>query len=613
MRSVFPATRLCLWRMLSAPMLRLVVYAPDGVRRYPLHRSELLIGSHADCDVVLPYVGVAQQHARLRFEAGVLSIEDFGSRRGIAVSGRRVRETTVLEPLDEIRVGAVTLLIEDVAAEPSRAAPPPVAEPMPEPRITAEGMVHHLSRMSDWTLADTQSRVTSEALVRELLRDFGGGVLFLLVGEGERSAIRLAVATEQAWLSAGETLLEQVEAQGEKSGMFLGDLEGRESWVCHHAFEAVERSYRLISAFPRYRPAGEWSPFEALRSVGQLIALGLVHHVGTYEPILPGFQGQQDLSLDPNLVVGESPAMKRMLDELRAAVDPVVPVLLRGEAGSGKQLLASSLHRSGPRRQGPFVFVTAVGARPAAIEADLFGSEVPGRDGTIYREGKLLLANGGTLFLDDIDQLPLEVQARLVRFLRTGEVEPVDSLATTRVDVRLIAGSRGPLEESAARDKFRVDLAYRLSRMTVDVPPLRDRKEDLPLLIQSFVNKFCHETGTRLAGITVKAMTALQAYDYPGNLEELEAIARQLVYLCPAGRPVDLNLLPEKVRAGRVQVARVDAASDLDLDRLVGVTEQAAIREALRRTRGNRTQAARILGLSRNGLAIKMERHGISG
>jgi two-component system response regulator HydG len=232
----------------------------------------------------------------------------------------------------------------------------------------------------------------------------------------------------------------------------------------------------------------------------------------------------------------------------------------------------------------------------------------------VRREGKLLLADGGTLFLDDVELLPMELQERLVRFLRTGEVEPTGSSFAQKVEVRVVSGSRSSLEAAVARDVFRVDLAYRLARVTIDVPPLRDRREDLPLLIQSLVNRFCHETGKRMQGITVKAMAALLNYEYPGNLAELENIARQLVYLCPASRPVDVNLLPERVRQGTLQsVARVDANSDLELDKLVGACEQAAIREALRRTHGNKSHASRLLGLSRNGLAIKMERHGLKG
>ncbi|HSN88941.1 MAG TPA: sigma 54-interacting transcriptional regulator, partial [Thermoanaerobaculia bacterium] len=350
------------------------------------------------------------------------------------------------------------------------------------------------------------------------------------------------------------------------------------------------------------------------RTLGHLLVLGLVHHVGWYEPILPGHPGQQDLTLDPHLVVGESNAMKQVIEHLRAAVDPDVHVLLCGEPGVGKELLAKSLHLSGPRRHGPFIVASCGGARPLQIEADLFGAEVPGKGGPVRREGKLLLANGGTLFLDEIEQLPMDLQARLVRFLRSGEVEPTGSAGSSPVDVRLVVGSRAPLDGAVARDLFRVDLAYRLSQFTVEVPPLRDRREDLPLLIQSYINRFCHETGKRMQGITVKAMSALLSYDYPGNLAELENIARQLVYRAEAGKPVDVILLPERVRNGNlVSTARVDAASELELDRLVSNTEQAAIREALRRTHGNKSQAARLLGLSRNGLAIKMERYGLKG
>lgn len=580
----------------------------------------MLIGSQPECDIYLPYTGVAQRHARLRYDGSELRIEDLGSRKGMVVSGKKVREA-LLAVLDEIRLGGVTLLIEDVAPEVEKPPAPPLESRVPAgpPRITPERMLEHLCRISEWVLADTESRTTSEALVSDVLADFGGGVLFLLLGELDLAGVKLVVASEQEWLASGDQLLDQLRARREaginlaEGGAFEGTLADERAWVCHHAFTAVDRSYLMVVGLPRFMP-GAWSPAEALRALGNFLILGLVHHVGWYEPILPGHQGQQDLTLDPGLVVGESQTMKRVIDELRNAVDPAVHVLLRGEPGVGKEQLARSLHMSGPRRHGPFISVTCGGAKPSQIEADLFGAEVPGKGEPVRREGKIYLADRGTLFLDDVELLPMELQERLVRFLRSGEVEPAGSRLSQKVDVRVVAGSRVALESVVARDLFRVDLAYRLSQITIDVPPLRDRREDLPLLIQSCINRFCHETGKRMQGITVKAMSALLSFDYPGNIPELENIARQLVYLCPAGRPVDVNLLPERVRQGNIQsVSRVDSSCELDLEKLVGSCEQAAIREALRRTHGNKSHAARLLGLSRNGLAIKMERHGLKG
>ncbi|MFL6196364.1 MAG: sigma 54-interacting transcriptional regulator [Thermoanaerobaculia bacterium] len=599
-------------------MLRLVAYAPDGVRRFPVHRSELIIGSWPECDIYLPYTGVAQKHARLTYDGNELRIEDLGTRKGLLVSGRKVRESA-LEVLDEIRLGGVTLLVEDVVPGPDK---PAAVEEKPldgPPVITPCRMIQHLNRISEWVLADAESRTTSEALVAELLADFGGGALFLLSGEVEMAGLKLVVTSDPAWLSAGETLLNQLlrhrEATRslERGGSFLGQLGEAPAWIFYHSFVALDRSYTLMTAFPKFDP-DDWSPVASLSALAHLLVLGLVHHVGWYEPILPGHPGQQDLTLDPNLVTGESQAMKQVVEQLRNAVDPPVHVLLVGEPGVGKDLLARSLHLSGPRRHGPFIMATCIGAKPQQIEADLFGAEVPGKGAPVKREGKLLLAHGGTLFLDEIEQLPMEIQARLVRFLRSGQVEPAGSNEAHPVDVRLVVGGRAPLDSVVARDLFRVDLAYRLSQFMIEVPPLRERREDLPLLIQSYINRFCHETGKRMQGITVKAMSSLLSYDYPGNLAELENIARQLVYMAPMGRPVDVNLLPERVRNGTLAATtRVDSASDLELDRLVSGAEQVAIREALRRTNGNKSQAARLLGLSRNGLAIKIERYGLKG
>src|SRR5258708_2643064 len=219
-------------------------------------------------------------------------------------------------------------------------------------------MIDHLTRISEWVLADTDSRVSSEALVAEVLAEFGGGVLFLLLGDMEEPGVKLVVATEPLWLGKGDELLDQVRSHrnassGGNGAALTGELASAASWICYHTFTALDRIYTLMVALPRYTPNG-WSPFAALRSLGHLLVFGLVHHVGWYEPILPGLPVQQDLAIAPGLVVGESPAMKAVTDQLRVAIGLGNPRPLRGEARRGQRPPAPPPAPSGARPPWPF-------------------------------------------------------------------------------------------------------------------------------------------------------------------------------------------------------------------------------------------------------------------
>lgn len=597
-------------------MHRLVAYTYNGVQRFAVDRSEMLIGSGEGCDIRLPYAGVGREHARVRSGTEELRIEDLGSRKGVLVNGKRVKQAK-LEVLDDIRLGSIALVLEDVvqAQDPGDGGARD-DEPPQEPVIDAVKMLDHLAGISQWVLADSSSSITLESLVIALLSDFGGGVLFLFQGEAESQGIKFVVATNERWLGSGDEILSQVGGHGaepEPSQVVAvpeGRLDDQDAWLAYRRFSALDRPYLFVIALPRFRDR-EWSPRAALRTLGDQLILGLVHHVGQFEPILFGRREQAGLTLAPGLIAGESKSMKGTLAQLRAAIDPPVHVLLRGEPGVSKELLAHSLHLSSARRDGPFVTASCSGAKAPQIEADLFGAEVPGKHEPLVREGKLQAADGGTLYLEEIEQLPLHLQDRLVRFVRSGEVEPAEGLRTRTVDVRLVTACRAPLEAQVARDKFRIDLAYRLSQFAVDVPALRERREDLPLLIQAAVNRSCHQTSRRIQGITVKAMEALAVYDYPGNLPELENIVRRLVTLCPPGQPIGDSMLPEEVRLGKIKGLRPETTSELNLERLVADCERAAIREALRRSNGNKSEAARQLSLSRNGLSMKMNRLGL--
>lgn len=593
-------------------MHRLVAYAHDGVRRFPVDRDVLVLGSGEGCDIRLPFSGIGEEHARLVRSDEGMEIQDLGSsRRGVLVNGERVRNARV-RVLDEIRLGSIALLLEDTGAFPSEGAGPSSPERPREPRISPEVMLEHLARVSRWVSSESRSSEPLEGAIDALLDDFGGGVLFLFQGE---RGIKFVAATSGASLGAGSELLEQIPPAATGSTRDAGELDGtllgepaRISWC---RLEALDRDYMLLVALPRFR-SRQWSPLSAFTTLADQLVLGLIHHVGRFEPLVLMRPPSSDLRLPPGLVTGESPAIRRLLSQLQLAAESPVPVHFSGEDGVSKELLARALHLSGPHAEGPFVVCVCSGERPETVEIDLFGALLSGREGPIARRGKLARADGGTLVLVDVDELSLAAQGRLVRVLRSGEIEPVGAPAAEYpprpLTARVLSTGKGALAEAVARDRFRADLAHLLESLTLRVPSLRERREDLPLLIQSAVNRACHETGKRVQGITVDAMEALAGYDYPGNLPELQALVRRLVYLVPSGRAIDSHLLPESVRSRRFGPATVDEASELDLQRLVDECERRALREALRRSDGNKSAAARLLGLSRNGLNLKLKR-----
>ncbi len=596
-------------------MLRLVAYAPNGVRRYPVSNAGLVIGSAEECDVHLPFSGVARRHAQVRRVEGGVEIEDLGSRRPVLVNGERVRHAA-LRVLDEVRLGRVTLLLEDAA---------PAAEPAPQtprPRqggdATPESLLSHVAAVSDWVILDTESRTTIESLVAEMLEDLGGGACFLCQGErGEVLGTRFVAVTETPYLEGVTELVEGLEPGSGEGAAPTGRvanvpwLHHESTWTYSRRFTVLDRGYLVVFALPHFGEK-DWSPAVALGVVADLLVLGLVHHVGRFEPILPGHDRQADLVLAPGLIVGNAQSTARLLAELRTLVSSETHVILCGESGCGREAIARTLHLSSSRASGNFVVASCEGAASAQIEADLFGVEIAGKDGPVRREPRLLDADGGTLFLQAADRLPLDLQGRLARVLRSGVLEGPGEGEARPVDLRIIGATEQGLETRVAEGGFRVDLAYQLGEATLQVPSLRERMEDVPLLIQALINRFSHETGQRVRGITVQALQLLSRYHFPGNLRELENVIRQMVFRATPGEPMGVDLLPREVRSPRsVPVPRAEADGDLDLSRLVAACEVDAIREALRRTDGNKSQAARVLGLSRNGLAKKMARLGL--
>jgi two-component system nitrogen regulation response regulator GlnG len=319
--------------------------------------------------------------------------------------------------------------------------------------------------------------------------------------------------------------------------------------------------------------------------------------------------GEAALVFPEGYVPGNSAAMQELYGQMRVIARGDVPVLLLGETGVGKEKLAHALHASSPRRSGPFVAVNCAALPAELLEAEMFGIAKGVATGVVERPGKFQLASGGTLFLDEIGDMPLALQAKLLRALQGQEITPVGG-SPVRVDTRVVTSTNSDLDARIEQGLFRRDLYYRVAGFVLRVPALRERRDDIPGLVDSLLEGFARTLGRRVPAVTPEALRALAAHAWPGNIRELEHEVRRLAYLCPAGEPIDSRMLSESVLLGKDRDSSAPPSS-LKLDANIAHLERKLIQAALLRTGGRRSPAARLLGISRNGLAMKMERLGL--
>jgi DNA-binding NtrC family response regulator len=300
--------------------------------------------------------------------------------------------------------------------------------------------------------------------------------------------------------------------------------------------------------------------------------------------------------------VASAPSMQPVL-ELIARVGPSdANVLITGEHGTGKEIVAHLLHAASPRARMPLVTVNAGGLPEGTFESEIFG-HVKGAftDARADRVGRFELANGGTLFLDEIANVPLRQQAKLLRVLETGELERVGSSQTRRVDVRLLCATNALLHEEAKAGNFREDLLFRINTVEIHLPPLRDRREDIPLLAQHFLSRLRTRYRKQVNGFSAPAMQQMMQYSWPGNVRELEHSIERALLLCGG----------EEIEPANLSISGARPAA-LSLDNMsIDEMEATLIRKVLRRCDGNISQAAESLGLSRAALYRRMEKYGL--
>jgi len=307
-------------------------------------------------------------------------------------------------------------------------------------------------------------------------------------------------------------------------------------------------------------------------------------------------------------IIGESEAMQAVFDIVRRAVPLETTVLVQGESGTGKELVARHIHFAGPRRDRPFIVVNCAAIPDTLVESELFGHEKGAFTGAEKaREGKFETANGGTIFLDEIGDMQIESQAKLLRVLQDGLVERVGSGKERPVDVRVIAATNRDLEDAVAHGAFREDLFYRLDVLRIVLPPLRDRIDDLPVLIGHFRDKLAKRIGKPAPEISADVLECMRRYRWPGNVRELEHTLEQLFILTDA--PVlEVEHLPEKLREATGEPSEYALPQGgIVLEDL----EQELIRQALQRSGGRIKEAAELLGLTYKTLQYRLKKHDI--
>ena len=327
-------------------------------------------------------------------------------------------------------------------------------------------------------------------------------------------------------------------------------------------------------------------------------------------------------------LIGRHPRMQDVYKTIGRIAGTDVTVLLRGESGTGKELVARALHHYSRRSGRPFVAVSCAAIPATLLESEMFGHERGAfTDAKERKLGKFELAHGGTLYLDEIGDMPLELQAKLLRALQERTIERIGGQESIRVDVRVLAATNRDLDTLMKEERFREDLYYRLNVVTLSLPPLRERRRDIPLLVEHFLAKYTDELGER--GVAPEALDRLIGHDWPGNVRELENVVQRAMALATNG-----VILPEHLPIGPVSAAAsvaVDATLEEIIERklmecvrglrkrssanlydlMVGLVEKPLLRAVLRETGGNQLRAAQILGINRNTLRKKLTEHGI--
>jgi transcriptional regulator with GAF, ATPase, and Fis domain len=638
---------------------RLLAQGPEGPVAFALSGGEMFIGRASDADLRFGDARVSRRHAKVeRCDEG-WRIVDLGSQNGVLVNGVKV-EDAVLRTGDVVQLGNIRLQYADgeeearPATERRPAAFDPAVTQEIRPPSREDRAAQRLKRVGELMRAlsaDVGSEIFFQHLVDaavDLTRSERGFVIIngkqgpefrasRNIGEGERRGpefeVSWSIAVRVATTGEGVLLvdacqdprfgaMESVEHLQLRSvlctpirstsgvqgviyldhrltrGAFSVDDRDAVEVLADQAGLALEQE-RLARDLRRRR--------EEVEALNQKLRVKVDEQETELKRVKAALGAADD---DPDLgfrsLIGASPRMDELRGLLAKAAASDLPVLVFGESGSGKELVARTLHKNGPRSGRPFLAVNCASFPESLLENELFGhvkGAFTGADQT--RKGLFEAAHQGTLFLDEIECMSAGMQSRLLRALQDGEIRPVGGQSNVMVDVRVIAASNRDVKKLVAEGKLREDLYYRLRVLQVNVPPLRDRREDIPLLAAHFLKKHAAPG----AVLSAEALDVFQSYAWPGNVRELENEIRRCAVL--AGPVIGVEALSRHVVDG-VKMLIGEDSSFHDLNSLVETIESREIVKALRRSSGNKTKASDLLGISRFTLQRKLDKYGLA-
>jgi DNA-binding NtrC family response regulator len=320
--------------------------------------------------------------------------------------------------------------------------------------------------------------------------------------------------------------------------------------------------------------------------------------------------------LDRGEIVGSSPSTVKIFEIIKKVAPTTTTILITGETGTGKELVANAIHMNSPRKLNPFIKINCSAIAENLIESELFGYEKGAFTGAVSsKPGRFELAHKGTLFLDEVGDLPREIQVKLLRVIQDHEFERVGGVQTIKVDVRLVAATNRNLQQRVKEGYFREDLFYRFNVMPIYVPPLRERKEDIPALVGYFIEKFNRKLDRQIAGVDPEVMELLLDHDWPGNIRELENLSERLVLMAKGDQIVMGDVPAELIEAveEKAQTAAPDEKRSIKelIREKTGDIEKQMIVRVLEECEGNISKAARQLGLSRRGLHLKLAKYNL--